>query len=1037
MRTTFVHEMFMEIAMREPQRLAIESGSQSMSYGLLARTSGFYAREILRTGTQKGDFVVVLCEDRASAIVCLLAVLRAGCAFVPLGRTLPEERLLEYLKLCGSGVALVQDSLVAQFSDLVAKTGLALTIVPVSAMEESLLDAPWEDEVHSEPDDRCYLFFTSGTTGRPKAIVGRLKAIDHFIRWESKALDITPGTRFSQITSLMFDAVLRDVFVPLCTGGIICIPPSDEVLSDGELLTRWLDETDVNVLHIVPSRFRLIRDFLIERVKKSDHALLSHLRYALLAGEPLLPIDVGKWHSIPGHTAQLVNLYGPSETTMTKFAYFVRRNDQFLRSIPIGRPISGAGALIIDENGEVCARGAVGEIYIRTPYRSLGYLNDEAQTGKSFVPNPLGIDPQDVVYKTGDLGLILEDGNFEILGRRDRQVKIRGVRVELDEIESILSRYAQRAFVEASERQDGDKYLVGYLVNHDPLDLTQIRQDLVNRVPEYLIPNSFVQLQEAPLLENGKVDRMALQRTEQSRSVLLGRTRPCLTEELLGVIFSKFLKRKVVALSDDFFTMGGHSLAATGLVARARSVFGKQVSLRRFFGAPTVQDFARVILEADRLSDSGSSSAGSAEDQEGHEQPFQLGMIENEGGRFNGQSFNRQIRWGVRGMVDRQALESSYHHLIGRHSSLRRATNATGSRSDGAALTSAAKPGLDLFELASMSLNEKSEKLQEIGRRLEECIFDSSAARAANLALISIDPLNHLVILTVDSRVCDSESLGILGKEIWDLYCSAARPGSKPETIFADDLEGNGFNKVNGSSLNKWEVLNTFRAKMFAPSELKWDQFDIAPEIFEAVFAIAQQECVTMMMLLVSVTAFGAAQALGLEELVVTTEIDPAFRSSVEDEVGLYSRAIDIDFDFTSDIPFRGLLITTRNQILHADIRYKSCLLTTPDEYETSGGIAAYPRLYVCWLSHELLDRDLLDARVMEFDLIRNLQGVSCFLLFRPHGAGVSGTLIRREADSKTERLRVLSQSVPNLLSMLVAAPENKDRPMSAVFRQR
>src|SRR6185503_20526685 len=224
----------------------------------------------------------------------------------------------------------------------------------------------------------CYVYFTSGSTGRPKAIAGRLKGIDHFIRWQIKTLGLGPDTRVSQLLPPTCDGSLRDMFIPLCAGGTACAPEED---NDTRKLIQFLDRERISVIHCVPSLFRSL---LNEKLTDSNFRSLKHI---LISGEPLLPADVKRWTDIFGERVQVVNLYGPPETTMARFAYFVKASDQERRSIPVGKPIEGAAAMVVDKRGRPCARGNIGEIYIRTPYRALGYYNDAESTRESFIQN--------------------------------------------------------------------------------------------------------------------------------------------------------------------------------------------------------------------------------------------------------------------------------------------------------------------------------------------------------------------------------------------------------------------------------------------------------------------------------------------------------------------------------------------------------------------------------------------------------------------------------------------------------------------------
>ncbi|MGK7916465.1 MAG: phosphopantetheine-binding protein, partial [Prochloraceae cyanobacterium] len=297
-----------------------------------------------------------------------------------------------------------------------------------------------------------------------------------------------------------------------------------------------------------------------------------------------------------GERIQLVNLYGASETTMTKFFYFVQPDDRQRRSIPIGKPMDGATALVMDAQGRVCPSGMVGEIYIRTPYRTLGYYQQPELTSKVFVANPFSNNPNDIVYKTGDLGRILENGNFECLGRLDRQVKIRGVRIELGEIENYLQLHPLVREGAVVDRNDpnGNKFLCAYVVLKEELESGDLRDFLLESLPESMIPSVFVIMDALPRTISGKVERRSLPapNRQQNRTFVPPRTS---VEVQLAQIWMQVLNVDRVGLNDNFFELGGHSLNATQLVSRVGKVLELEMPLRILFESPTLATQAESI----------------------------------------------------------------------------------------------------------------------------------------------------------------------------------------------------------------------------------------------------------------------------------------------------------------------------------------------------------------------------------------------------------------------------------------------------------
>jgi acyl-coenzyme A synthetase/AMP-(fatty) acid ligase/acyl carrier protein len=378
---------------------------------------------------------------------------------------------------------------------------------------------------------------------------------------------------------------------------------------DAEQLVDWIDRARITLLHCVPSVFRAIVN------EPLDAGRFKALRHVLMAGEVILPADARRWFDTFGDRIQLVNLYGPSETTMTKFVHVVTPADVDRRLIPIGKPMPGTSALVVDEHGNPCPAGVVGEIYIRTPYRSLGYYGREDLTREVFIQNPFSADPSDQVYKTGDLGRLLKDGTFELIGRRDHQVKIRGERVEIGAIETALRAHAsvRDVAVVAHDDKSGTKYLCAYVVAAAGAPVADLRDALAVEFPSSMVPSVFLALEALPRLINGKIDRAALpvpdlDRARSERPFEGPRT---VVEERLAALFAEVLGVSRVGVHESFFELGGHSLLATQLVSRIRRAFAIPLPVRTLFETPSVADIARHV-EASQWAASNPAGAGAA-----------------------------------------------------------------------------------------------------------------------------------------------------------------------------------------------------------------------------------------------------------------------------------------------------------------------------------------------------------------------------------------------------------------------------------------
>ncbi|MEO3814838.1 non-ribosomal peptide synthetase [Sphaerisporangium sp. B11E5] len=590
-----IHSIVRRAAERSPGSSAISSPGGVLTYAELENAANRVARDLSAAGAQAGALVPILAEDHGETIAAVLAALKIGAVFVPVDLTAPRARIGDILADTAASHAVVGTA--GPAGDLLHAHLPGARAIPVAtgtANPEEELGADFTP--HSPAaDDPCYVMYTSGSTGRPKGIVGRLGGVDHYIRWETELLGAQDGWRVSHLTSPAFDAMLRDLFVPLANGGTVCVPPSGARLDPPGLL-RWIDEERVRLVHCVPSVFRGLA------AASAGGPELSDLRCVAMSGERLSPADAARWFDRYGERIRLLNLYGPSETTMTKTYHFVTPADARSAAVPIGRPMPDAEVLLLDTRGRPCQEGRVGEVYLRTPHRSLGYHNLPEETRAAFVPNPVTGDEEDVVYRTGDFGRMRPDGVLEYVGRKDHQVKIGGARVELGEIEAALRAHpaVRDAAVVVEEKPDASPGLYAFLELSGPADDGELREHLAQRLPGSMIPALLVPLGELPRTISGKIDRRALPAPtppvkRQDVEVVPPRTP---TEKALARLWEELLPVAEVGVRQEFFDMGGHSLLVMTMLSRLREEFGVEVHLQAFLAEPTVEALATRLEEA-------------------------------------------------------------------------------------------------------------------------------------------------------------------------------------------------------------------------------------------------------------------------------------------------------------------------------------------------------------------------------------------------------------------------------------------------------
>jgi amino acid adenylation domain-containing protein len=605
-----VHEMVRAAAAAHGGRVALERGATRLTYAALEAAANRLAHRLIATGVGPGVPVGLFSADTLALVPGILAVLRAGGVFVPLDPRLPAGRLRGMLEVVRPAVYLSAADDCAALATLL-EGGPARVICTGGELAEGrafaglevdarplALESDADPALPADPDAVCDVYFTSGSTGTPKGIAGRLRGVGHFMQVEAELMGTRPGMRCSQLTGPSFDGYLRDVFLPLTTGGTVCVPEQPGLAADPRGLARWLAKSGVNVMHCVPS---VLRGVLAQPLAPDPFPALTHVG---VAGEPLLPADVARFRALFGPRATLLNFYGPTETTLTKLVHVVTEEDARRRTVPIGRPLPGAQAVVLDADGLPCPPDTLGEIYIRTPYRAHGYWGRPDLTAQAFVPNPITGDPDDVVYRTGDLGRMREDGALEFAGRRDHQVKIRGVRVELAEVENALRSHPAVADAAARDWDDGDggRYLAGYWVareGEEAVDAGALRASMAALLPEAMLPTRWLPLPALPRTPNGKLDRNALPdpaRTGPVREPVAPRDA---VETVLAGVWAEVLGVDQVGVEDAFFEVGGHSLLLTRVAAAVEELFDTELPLALFFEAGTVAKQARALAARD------------------------------------------------------------------------------------------------------------------------------------------------------------------------------------------------------------------------------------------------------------------------------------------------------------------------------------------------------------------------------------------------------------------------------------------------------
>lgn len=578
-----LHDRVEAHAATTPDAVAVSFEHEQWTYRTLNQRANQLAHHLRALAVGPDVRVAVYMEPSFEMTVALLGILKAGGAYLPLDPRSPKERLSVMLEDAQVALVLTHQSLLAG--------------IPEQPAQRICLDADWNiisrarqenPAGRSSPENSAYVMYTSGSTGKPKGVIISQRGISNRLLWMQDAYRLTQTDHVLQKTPANFDVSVWEFFWPLSNGARLVVAQTDGH-KDSAYLVKVIAEQEITRLHFVPA---MLKVFLEEDGLES----CGCLREVFCSGEAL-SLDVQK-RFFDHFEADLHNLYGPTEASIDVTSWTCRRNTQHM-TVPIGRPIANTQVHILDSSLQSVPIGVSGELHLGGIGLSLGYLNRPELTAQTFIPNPYGKECGTRLYKTGDIGRYLADGNIEFLGRADNQIKIRGFRVEPEEVEARLGEHPSVRQCKVVARTDvtEDPFLVAYLVANDRPgpSPTQLRGFLKETLPDYMVPSAFVMLDALPMTLNGKIDKQALPVPDRSRSGLeTGFVLPrSPVEKALTAIWCEVLGLEHVGVHDNFFELGGNSISSIRIVARAHRA-GLRLTPKELFQHPTVAELASV-----------------------------------------------------------------------------------------------------------------------------------------------------------------------------------------------------------------------------------------------------------------------------------------------------------------------------------------------------------------------------------------------------------------------------------------------------------
>ena len=911
-----VHELVDRRAALDGDRIAVLCEHEHVTYRELVRRARALAARLRAQGVNSESAVAVCLPRSARLAVALLGVLEAGACYVPLDSSLPPARLESMLRRANVTLLICD----ADF-DEIARLSLGVrTLRPESQLEPSQPGRPGRP---ATPAQLAYVIYTSGSTGVPKAVGVLHRSVVNLLHAMADRLPLGRLDTLVSVTTVTFDIAALEIFLPWMIGGRVVIASEDQA-RDGERLATLLREVGAAAMQATPMTWRL----LLAACPEGFHGLL-----ALCGGEALSrPLADSLFRA----AAEVWNLYGPTETTIWSTAARVQPG---AGAPPIGRPLANSTAHVADGALGLAPVGVEGELYLGGAGLARGYLGDPAQTAARFVPDPFSEQPGARLYRTGDRVFRESDGQLAFVGRRDNQVKRRGFRIELEEIERALASVPgiSECAVAAFAEREGDRPIVAYYVAEQRTVVSPpaIRRALLERIPEYMVPSGFVELSDLPRTTSGKVDRGALATSKPQFPVALHSTRPrrptTSIEAQLAQIWADALGRPEIGTDDDFFELGGHSLLALRLVSRIRLELGSQLTVRELFTTRTVRNLAELLSN----STPGSTNLDPPPSEERDDHALsraQLRLWIQEQSAEQRATYNTVGAFSLRGRLNSAALESAIDLLVARHEALR-----TRFDSDGYEPQRWVEPRANLrVEWRDLGALLGASKRAETLLLLEgQRAFDISRAPLLRVTCLRLSNDQFVVAFTVHHIVCDGWSIALLMREFGDLYEDAL--GGRPLSLGTPPASYGTFVSYERSWLSSpaaERALQAWLVALAAPRpvlDLVGDHprpakrglgaaafFEFGSALSTQVEAYCARQGLTVFTTLLSAVRVLLYRQTGQRETIIGSpfagRLDPRF----EPQVGLHVNTVPLRNELLQGATFDELTRSEQGVILHA-----------------------------------------------------------------------------------------------------------------------
>lgn len=934
LRQTFPR-LFEEQVTRDPAQVAVVSDDAQLTYGELNAKANQLARELRDCGVGR-ESLVGICIDRSlDMAVGILGILKAGAAYVPLDPDYPEGRLAWLLNDSAVSLVVTKTSLASRLS--VSKAGVVLLDRDSSDINKNST-ANLDDQ--PEPNDLAYVIYTSGSTGDPKGVMIEHANLANYLLALQLELSVDHDDRYLHTASISFSSSRRQLLLPLSQGATVVIATSEQ-RKDPLALFAMIKQREVTVMDAVPSFWRNCTDVLASLDEHTRSTLLDNrLRLMLSASEPLLSDIPQTWMRHFAHPARHVHMFGQTETAGIVCVYKIPENDNAeVMALPIGGPIANTEIYILNEHGRPVPSGTTGELYIGGAGVGRGYLNRPDVSALKFIEHAFNGESGARLYRTGDFARLTKNGLIEFAGRQDSQVKVRGFRIELGEIEATLARHpgVKDNAVKARSNANGIQEVIAYFVARATVpSVSELRAFLNARLPDYMVPSTFVELAALPLTANGKIDKRALPEPGKARPTLATEYEApsSTTERRLQKIWANVLCLEPIGVNDDFFDLGGHSLLAIQVTARINALFKIIVPLRTLFECSTIGRLAAQVeaLAQNEITDSAIVQRADREQPLALSFPQQrlwfIDQLETGSSLYN---INKALR--LRGRLDVRRLNRALQSVAARHEILR----TTFVEHDGQPVQLIVS-GIDIpfrvANLTSVPTNTREGELNRLIQSETEKPFDLSRGPLLRVTLFRLADDEYVFLLAIHHIISDAWALKIFFQELATFYEAEDKNVELPglPIQYADFAE---WQRQNAQGAGLDEHLAYWKTQLqgapfsinlpsdFAPPAQPsfagaHQSIVLPPQLYQSLRNTCRQEGVTLFMLLLGAFEILLSVYSGLDDILVGTPV--AGRDLIETEslIGCFVNTLVLRGNLSGNPSFREVLNRTREAAIDA-----------------------------------------------------------------------------------------------------------------------